>query len=130
MLLELIVLVLNDPGKVDDVLAAWLEIGISGVTILDSRGLSHRVGRRGLRDDLPLFPSLEDLLRGREEVHRTLFAVVPDGFEIEALVVATERITGSFEEPDTGILFTLPVSRAWGLHRTAASPRNRGNEGG
>jgi nitrogen regulatory protein P-II 1 len=117
MLLELIVLVLNDPGKVDDVLAAWLEVGVSGVTILDSWGLSHHVGRRGLRDDLPLFPSLEDLLRGREEAHRTLFAVVPDGFDVHALVAVTERITGPIDGPDSGILFTLPVTRAWGLDR-------------
>jgi hypothetical protein len=117
MLLELIVLVLNDPGQVDDVLAAWLEAGVSGVTILDSRGLSHHLGKWALRDDLPLFPSLEDLLRGREESHRTLFAVVPENFDIQALVAATEQITGAFDGPDTGILFTLPITRAWGLNR-------------
>jgi hypothetical protein len=124
-------LVLKDPGQIDDVLAAWLEVGVSGVTILDSRGLSHHIpprggggrGGRGLRDDLPLFPSLEDLLRGREESHRTLFTLVPEGFEVEALVAATERITGPFDGPDSGILFTLPVSRAWGLYR-AANNRN------
>lgn len=114
---ELIVLVLNDPGKTEDILAAWVAVGVSGVTILDSRGLSHQVSRHSLRDDLPLFPSLEDLLRGREEPHRTLFAVVPDGFEVEALVAATEQITGTFNQPDTGIMFAVPVTRAWGLHR-------------
>lgn len=117
MLSELVVLVLNDPGKTEDVLAAWLATGVSGATILDSRGLSHQVSRHRLRDDLPLFPSLEDLLRSREEPHRTLFAVVPDGFDVEALAAATEKITGTLEEPNTGILFTIPVIRAWGLHR-------------
>jgi nitrogen regulatory protein P-II 1 len=114
---ELIVLVLNDPGKTEDVLAAWLAVGVSGVTILDSSGLSHQVGRRSLRDDLPLFPSLEDLIRSREEHHRTLFVVVPDGFDVEALVAATEHITGTLDTPHTGILFTIPVTRTWGLHR-------------
>jgi hypothetical protein len=111
------VLVLNDPDKTEDILAAWLAVGVSGVTILDSRGLSHQISRRRLRDDLPLFPSLEDLLRSREEPHRTLCTVVADGFDVEALVVETEKITGKFDEPNTGILFTLPVTRAWGLHR-------------
>jgi hypothetical protein len=114
---ELIVLVLNDPGKTEDILAAWLAAGVSGVTLLDSRGLSHQLSQPGLRDDLPLFPSLEDLLRSREESHRTLFAVVPDGFAVEALVTATEKITGILDEPHTGILFTVPVTRAWGLQR-------------
>lgn len=117
MLPELIVLVLNDPGKTEDVLAAWLAVGISGVTILDSSGLSYQMSQRKLRDDLPLFPSLKDLLRSREEPHRTLFVVVPDGFDVEGLVTATEKITGALDKPNTGILFTLPVTRAWGLQR-------------
>lgn len=114
---ELVVLVLDDPDKTEEVLAAWLAVGVSGATILDSSGLSRELGRRGLRDDLPLFPSLDDLLRSREEPHRTLFAVVPDGFDIDALVAATEEITGVFDEPDTGILFVIPVIHAWGLNR-------------
>lgn len=114
---ELIILVLNDPGKTEDVLAAWLEVGVSGATILNSRGLSHQVGRTGLRDDLPLFPSLEDLILGREEEHRTLFVIVSDDFDIQALVAKTEEITGALDGPNTGILFTLPVTRVWGLNR-------------
>jgi hypothetical protein len=109
--------VLNDPGQIEDILAAWLELGVSGVTILDSRGLSHQVGRHALRDDFPLFPSLEDLLRGREEAHRTLFTIVPDDFDVEALVAATEKITGALDGPDSGIIFTIPVTRVWGLRR-------------
>ena len=114
---NLVVLVLDDPNKAEDVLTAWVAEGVSGVTILDSTGLSHKLGRRSLRDDLPLFPSLEDLLRSREEHHRTLFTIVPDGFDVDALAAATEKITGSLTEPNTGILFTVPVIRAWGLTR-------------
>lgn len=114
---ELVVLVLDDAEKVDDVLKAWLLVGISGATILDSAGLGHEFGRQALRDDFPLMPSLATLLRGREETHRTLFTVVPDGFDLDALIAATEAVTGLLEEPDTGILFVIPVSRARGLHR-------------
>lgn len=113
----LVVLVLDDPDKTEEVLTAWLARGIPGATILESSGLSREMGRRGLRDDLPLFPSLGDLLRSREESHRTLFAVVPDGFDIDVLVAATEEITGIFDEPDTGILFVIPVMQVWGLNR-------------
>jgi hypothetical protein len=118
---KLVVLVLNDPGKTEDILAAWLAVGVSGVTILASSGLSHHLGQPGLRDDLPLFPSLEDLLQNREESHRTLFAVVSDGFDVEALVAATEKITGVLDGPNTGILFTVPVTHAWGLNRKPQS---------
>ena len=114
---ELVVLVLDNPDRAEDVLTAWLEVGISGATILDSAGLRYKIGRRNMRDDLPLIPSLRDLLQGREEPHCTLFAVVPDGFDLDGLVAATEGITGPLEEPDTGILFVIPVTRVWGLNR-------------
>jgi len=114
---ELVILVVDDATKVTDVLNAWLQAGVSGVTLLDSSGLGHEFGNYGARSDLPLMPSLESLLRVREEKGRTLFTVVPDGFDVEALIAATETVTGELDDPDTGILFTLPISRARGLHR-------------
>lgn len=114
---ELIVMVLDDADKVGDILNAWLEAGVAGVTLLDSAGLGHAFTEHSLRSDLPFVPSLESLLRVREEHSRTLFSVVPDGFDVDKLIAATEAITGSLDQPDTGILFTLPVSRARGLHR-------------
>lgn len=114
---ELIVLVMDDPNKADEIVTAWLAVGVPGVTMLDSAGLGHFIGKRGMRDDLPIIPSLASLLRSREETHRTLFAVVPDDFDVEALAAATEKVTGCLDDPDTGILFVVPVTRAWGLHR-------------
>jgi hypothetical protein len=111
---ELVVLVIDDPEKADEVLTAWISVGVSGATILNSTGLAHRLPHYGARDDLPLIPSLSSLLRSREEAHRTLFAVVPDGFDVEALVTATEGAIGPLDEAHTGILFVLPVRRVWG----------------
>jgi hypothetical protein len=111
---ELVVLVLNDPNLAERVLTAWVNTGVPGVTLVPSTGLRYHVGKQALRDDLPLIPSLADLLEGREEPHCTLLAVVAAGFNVEALVTATEAITGPLAEPDTGILFTVPVTRVWG----------------
>jgi nitrogen regulatory protein P-II 1 len=114
---ELVVLVLNDPKRVEDVLTAWLTLGIPGVTIVESTGLRQRLGKRPFRDDLPLFPALDDLLEGTQEPHCTLLAVIEDDFDVDGLVAATEQITGRLDAPNTGILFTVPVRRAWGLKR-------------
>lgn len=122
---NLIVLILDDPSQTDAVLQAWLGAGVPGVTMLESAGLGYYTYRQGAPDDLPLLPSLASLLRPSEETHRTLLAVVPDDFSVEALVAATEKITRPLDEPDTGILFVLPVSRAWGLHRRRKSPPKR-----
>lgn len=114
---SLVVLIIDDVNKVDEVLDAWLAVGVSGVTLLDSTGLVHQLRKRGARDDLPLIPSLATLLRGREESHRTVFSVVPDEFDVDALARATEEVLGPLDKPDSGILFIVPVTRAWGLKR-------------
>jgi nitrogen regulatory protein P-II 1 len=114
---ELIVLVLDSSDQIPGVLDAWLAAGVSGVTSIDSSGLGHHVAEHGLGGDLPLIPSLAQLLRPREDPSRTLFTVVPDGFDVDGLIAATEAVTGSLDAPDTGILFVLPVTRVRGLQR-------------
>ncbi|MGB9723378.1 MAG: hypothetical protein ACP5OO_03440 [Chloroflexia bacterium] len=98
-----------------DVLDAWERCGVSGVTILESIGL-HKIRELVRRDDLPLFPSLRHLLEEEEYHHRTIFTVVGDDFELEALIEATRRaVGGDFDAPNSGLLVIVPVARAFGL---------------
>lgn len=112
---KLVYLVIQDPSKVDEVVCAWVEAGVAGLTVLDSSGWTKRAYDQGPRDDLPLFPSLRMILRGREFRNRTIFSVVHDEFDLDALIEATEKIIGDLAGPDTGILFVLSLERAVGL---------------
>lgn len=106
--------VIDDASKIWDILDAWERLGISGVTVHDSTGL-HRT--RHLRDDLPLFPSIQDLLSETEAHHRTLWSVLEDEVDVEAIARATEEIVGPLDQPRAGILFTVPILKVWGLRR-------------
>ena len=108
----LLTAVIDDASKIWDVLDAWERLGVSGATIHDSTGL-HRT--QGLRDDLPLFPSVHDLLEKSETNHRTIWSVLEDHVDVQAIVRATEAIVGPLDRPRTGILFTVPVLQVWGL---------------
>jgi hypothetical protein len=112
---KMILQVVDDPGLVDDVVRVWIDAGVSGLTIMDSSGWTRRLGKRGLRDDIPLFPSSRKLLMGRERNNRTIFSVVNDDFDIDDLIRRTEEILGPLDAPDSGILLVLPVTRAIGL---------------
>lgn len=113
---QLIVIVLSDAAREGDVSNVWLERGVPGITALDSYGLSHR-HTNGIFDDIPLMPSLSDLLKPAENPSMTLFSVVPDGFDVDGLVAATEAVIGDLNQPNIGIVFTLPVNKIWGLRR-------------
>ena len=115
---QLIVMVLNEPSKLEPVMDAWLVTGISGLTVLNSQGLAHHIKPTEIRDDLPILVSLKSLLRTREEAHRTLLAVVTDDFDCVDLVKKTETIIGPFNQPNTGILFIIPLGQVWGLNHS------------
>ncbi len=113
---NMIVVVTSDVSRCEDVLSAWAEFGVSGVTIVETLG-AHKINQvRAARDDLPFVPSLRHLLEGEEYHHRTIFAVLDDDFDLDGLIAATEvAVGGDFDAPDTGILFVVPVTRALGM---------------
>ena len=112
----LVVLIVDNPDDCPAVLDAWDELGVSGVTILESTGLG-RLRRASMQDDLPLIPSLRNFLDAREVPHRTLLSVVEDQAMVDRMVAAAHGIIGSLDNPNTGFLFVVPVLQAYGLGR-------------
>jgi nitrogen regulatory protein PII len=113
----LVVLVLDDPSFCGEILQRWEEAGATGVTILESTGLG-RLRKKGIRDDYPLMPSLQEFLKGAEVHNRTLFSIVESEAIVDALIDAVEQVVGDLERPDTGLLFVVPVHKAIGLGTT------------
>ncbi len=113
---NMLVLVLDDPDKLSAIIDAWESIGVPGVTMLASVG-SRQLRRHAQRDDLPLIPSMRSVFAGVEEHNRTLFAVLEDDELLERAIHAAQEIIGDFMDPNTGILFVVPVSRTWGVPR-------------
>ena len=111
-----VLLVMPNLEHFQNVLDAWEKCSVSGVTVLESLGMPKLQQMRAQRDDLPLFPSLRHLMESEEYHHRTAFVVVDDDFDLGGLIEATERaVGGDFEAPNSGILFILPVTRAFGM---------------
>lgn len=111
----MIIAVIDELAKCPSILKAWEDAGVAGITILESTGLGRIRQGENLRDDLPLMPSLRNLLQTREEHHRTMFTIVNDEQMIDRIFEATERVLGNLNEPNKGILFAVPVARAFGV---------------
>jgi nitrogen regulatory protein P-II 1 len=106
---QLLITVINEPDKVDEVLSGFLELGITGATIVGSEGMG-----RLLSHDIPIFAGLQTLITGSRPQNRTIFSVVQDEKVDDALALLQD-VCGDLENPATGIAFTIPVTRVVGL---------------
>ncbi|NJD59339.1 MAG: hypothetical protein C3F13_08440 [Anaerolineales bacterium] len=115
----LVVLIVDDIDDCPKILSAWEELGVLGITILESTGLG-RIRRAGLSEDLPLMPSIHDLYQFGEIHHRTLLSVVDSQELVDKMVTTAQEVIGDLDDPHTGFLFVVPVSQSYGLgrHRT------------
>ncbi len=115
---QMLIFVLNNLDKCADLLEAWEAAGAKGITCIDTTGIGH-MRRATEMGDLPFYPSLVDMLIAREHHHRTFFTVVDDDTLLEKLIRAAQDAVGDLDEPNTGILFTVPVNQVYGIARRA-----------
>ena len=116
--------VLDNPALLNDVLEAWTDAGVRGITILESTGV-HRVRSRASTQDAPFMLGFNRLLRTDQVGHNTLFAVVRNLDIVERVVTATKEVVGDLSQPNTGVLFAVPVAAVWGLPKQSPSQDNR-----
>lgn len=96
-------------------LDVWVKAGVTGVTILESAGLSQFAD--GIREDVGIVFSLRSLLRAQEIHHRTLFSVIADEATLNKVIAASSQHVGDWSRPDVGVLFVTPVLQAFGLDK-------------
>lgn len=108
----MLIMVLDDVAHREEVLQAWLQAGVRGVTVLESTGVNRVLQRSEAQS---MFMGFGQVFGGGRVGHNTLFAVIDSLDLAEAAVRNTEEIVGDLSEPNTGIVFTVPVTEVWGL---------------
>ena len=114
----MLMMVLDDSTRLNDVLQAWMGAGVRGVTILESTGI-HRMLPRETAG--PMFAGFSQMFGSGRVGHNTLIAVIDEMAGAETAVAATEAILGDLSQPHTGIIFALPVAKTWGMPEPYAS---------
>jgi hypothetical protein len=94
---------------------AWQAAGAPGVTFLEGYGIQSLREASKRVEVLPGMMSMLEMLRQHDENNMIVFSVIPDDAVVDKLVQATERILGSLEQPDNGVMFTLDVDRMFGI---------------
>lgn len=107
--MQLLIAVINEEEKLDEILSALLELGVTGATIIESEGMGRVVSH-----DVPIFAGLASLAAHSRPRNQTIFSVIADE-KVGGVVALLREICGNLESPATGIVFTVPVSRVVGL---------------
>lgn len=107
-------LVLNKTEYLDDILSAFMEIGVKGATILDSQGMASAI----VYDEeqhLPLFGSLKNFLNSSHPYNKTIFTVIESEHLVEKAVEAVHDVVGDICKPGVGLMFTVPIGKIYGM---------------
>ena len=102
---EMVICVLNEPGRLNDVLMAFLEAGVTSSTVIETQGMG-----KILASDVPLFAGFRDLFQGSKPFNHTIFAVVDDPSVTEELIVLVKDVLSDMGDEPRGIIFSLPIN--------------------
>lgn len=104
-------LILNKTEKLNDVLEAYVKVGIKGATVVDSQGMGSALSE----SNLPMFGGfLRTVLDNNRPFNKVIFSVVKDEEVLNDAIVAVEDILGDMSKPGVGLMFVMPVDRVVG----------------
>lgn len=106
-------LVLNEIEYLDEILDAFVDVGVKGATILDSQGMGSALTNGGKNQ--PFFGALRSLLDNTRPYNKTIFTIIEDDEILDDAVKAVKRILGDMEKPGVGLMFTLPIGKIYGM---------------
>lgn len=109
--MKMLIFVLNNVDLLDDLLVELSENGLRGATILNSTGMA-----RSLYETTSMMSSLKALLDSDHEENKTIFAIVNEKQE-QIFYDAVDKIIGPLSQPNSGIMFTLPIDSVKGLKK-------------
>lgn len=110
--MNLLVVILKKADLVSEICKELTEEGVHGGTIIDGTGMASIIENM---DDLPIFGMLRSILSDDDEneVVKVMLFVVSDE-EAQKARKTINRVVG-LDEPNTGIMFAVPVSFVEGL---------------
>lgn len=110
--MRLLVIILNNTQKFEDLLLELTNNGIRGGTIIDTTGMARTLA--SAYDDIPLFGTLKHMLNEDKPINKTLFMVLPEE-KVSIAMDCVRNVVPDIEEENTGIMFTVPVDQIVGL---------------
>lgn len=108
---KLVSIILNKTECLDGLLETFKDNNMSGATIIDSKGMIQELSDS---DDFRIVGSLRELFMPSHKENKTIIMVARDE-DINVISRIVNEATGGLSNPDTGIMFTIPIDYLEGL---------------
>ncbi len=114
--MQLLVHINNHVEITTPLLAALLEAGVKGATVVDCKGMLTALDESSVEPP-PIFGSLREFINPEHQSGKMFFMVLKDE-DIRTVRETIHQVVGNLKLPNTGILFTVPVMNWEGVtHR-------------
>ncbi|TCK98797.1 hypothetical protein EDC19_1236 [Natranaerovirga hydrolytica] len=109
--MKLLIAIINNPEKVVDILDEFYKVEINGATVMDSTGMAHIMANY-----VPFFSRFAEV--GDEPTaNKSIFVVIHSEDQLLKAIQSIEKIIGDLNEPDTGVVMTVPIDFQKGLFK-------------
>jgi len=100
----LLMVVINNEDLLDDLITGWLDIGITGATVLESTDFVQLISTH-----IPIFAGFRTLTGGGMHHNKTIFAAVEKKATLDSAVAFLEALCRRTGKPHQGIYFVAPL---------------------
>lgn len=109
--MKCVIFILHQTEKLEALLYMLSKVQISGATIMESTGMAQTLfnSKNGA-----ILDSLQFLLHPTNEENHTILMVLKED-QVPIAKQAIRDVIGDLSQPNTGILFTLPIEEVEGL---------------
>lgn len=110
--MQLLILILKKVELMDDLIKQLAESGVKGGTILEAAGMAKALVNM---EDLPIFGMLRHLLSDEDKTYCKVMMFVLKDEQVMATRETIKKVIGDLSVPNTGIMFSIPVTYVEGL---------------
>lgn len=106
--MKLLIFVLYNTDKLDEVLTEFACKNICGATILESVGMAQLLNHKHDENEIPFLGRLRTFVTPEREKSKTILAAIADDQLTEA-IAAIEHVVGDLSKENTGVVFSVPM---------------------
>ena len=107
--MQLLVHITNHEDVVNPIMVKFAKAGLHGATVVDCEGMLKSLNEDSV-DAPAIFGGLRQFMNPGRQQNKMMFVVMKDE-EIQTAINIIHEVSGDMKLPNTGILFTLPITR-------------------